>query len=247
MTGAAAVAGSKVHHLNKFKRIGQLFKQLAKKLKDKAGRVTKKTSTGDVVDLELQKPGHQSVEGVANTIIPLKLKQKAMDLEAADGGHSLDRHGPEVSDALLQRRATTGMSPDNKWSPTHYATKFDSYDEWLKTREDAISQIQQVNQVNFGANMDIPPEPGAPTNYKIEIDHGRAIDSGFVGVGPRSPVVNPYNNSQTRSLHVKTEEVSGITKSYSKVAWDSQDSRWKVVQHFPVGKNWNQALQTYDP
>lgn len=147
----------------------------------------------------------------------------------------------------MRRRALTGISPDNKWSPTHSSTKFKSYDDWLKTRDDAILRIQQDNQVSFGTNMDVAPAPGAPDNYKLEVDHGRPIDSGFNGVGPRTRVVNPYNHSQSRNLHTQTTPVSGITKSYTKVAWDPQASRWKVVQHFPVGKNWNQTLQKYDP
>ncbi|MEJ2611741.1 MAG: hypothetical protein P8179_17100 [Candidatus Thiodiazotropha sp.] len=141
----------------------------------------------------------------------------------------------------------TGISPDIKWSPTHYSTKFDTYDDWVKTREDAILRIQQDNQVNFGINMDVPPAQGTPTSYSIEINHGRAIDSGFNGIGPKTSVVNPYNNSQTRNLHTQVTPVSGITNSYTKIAWDASASRWKVVQHFPVSKNWNQVLQRYDP
>jgi hypothetical protein len=174
------------------------------------------------------------------------LARRAKALELADGGHSLLRHGPEVSDDLLRRRALTGISPDNKWSPTHYSTKFDNYDDWLKTRDEAILSIQQENQVNFGANMDRAPEPGASTSYSLEINHDRPIDSGFNGTGPRVQVVNPNNPLQSRNLHTQVEAVSGITKSYTKVAWDVNASRWKVVQHFPVGKNWNQALQRYD-
>ena len=124
---------------------------------------------------------------------------------------------------------------------------FDTYNDWLKTGDDAILRIQQDNQINFGANMDVAPAPGTPTSYKVEINHRRAIDSGFNCTGLWTQVVNPYNPSQTRNLHTQVIPVSGITNSYTKVAWDANASRWKVVQHFPVGKNLNSALQQYDP
>ena len=254
--GAAAVAAAKSSRLaGKLAELGKVLKKLAAKSKAVKLRKVKSGDTGEVVKVKLDKPSEVefSSHGQDVDVVPdkvddvLALKLKAEALEAADGGHSLLRHGPDISDADLRSRALTGISPDNKWSPTHSSTKFDTFDDWVKTREDAITQIQQGNQVNFGENMNVAPAPGAPTSYKIDINHGRAIDSGFNGAGPRAQVVNPYDNSKKRNLHTQVTPVSGITNSYTKIAWNANTSRWNVVQHFPVGKNWNQALQRYNP
>jgi hypothetical protein len=90
-------------------------------------------------------------------------KQKAAQLEAADGGHSVARHGPEVSDADLQKRLTTGVAPDGKISFAPASTKFNSYESWLKTRDAAMKEMEK----RYGIDFSKPPGPGQPKTRDI--------------------------------------------------------------------------------
>lgn len=102
------------------------------------------------------------------------LKAKATALESADGGHSLDRHGPDVTDDLLKRRVEKGIAADGVLSPTHTSTKFDKVEDWLATRDAAITKILADNSVTASTPVT------AGTSYSGVIEHGRPIDSGFV-------------------------------------------------------------------
>lgn len=78
-------------------------------------------------------------------------KEKAEELEQRDGGHSLDRHGPDVTDDQLQDRLTTGIAPDNVVSPAPgLSTKFSSYEEYLKTRTAAVDRVKSGMRATHG-------------------------------------------------------------------------------------------------
>ena len=258
--GAIASLGSQAKKLSQMKKLGELLVELAellkkvpkvkgltmRKQKEREEKAQRKKEQRPPPVKQEKVEETENTNGIVSDKKNAETKLQANNLDALDKGHSILRHGPEVFDSDLKRRATTGVAPDGKWSPTHYSTKFDSYDDWIETRAVGLESIQNKNQVNFGDKLNKSPALGEPTSYSIEIDHGRAIDSGFNGSGPREPVSNPSKPSQIRKLHTETTPVDGITKSYTKVAWDEKLSRWKVVQHFPVSKNWNQSLQKYD-
>jgi hypothetical protein len=66
----------------------------------------------------------------------------ARQTELAEGGHSVARHGPEVSDAALLERLLTGMAPDRRLSPTPGASsRFDDYTIWLAARQQAATDL----------------------------------------------------------------------------------------------------------
>jgi hypothetical protein len=68
-------------------------------------------------------------------------KEEAEQLEEATGGHSLDRHGPDVSDALLKRRLTSGVAPDDVLSVAPgYSSRFADYATWIDARQAAIDK-----------------------------------------------------------------------------------------------------------
>jgi hypothetical protein len=74
-------------------------------------------------------------------------KVDATALEDRDQGHSLKRHGPEVTDAKLQERLTTGYAPDGAFVPAPgLSTKFTSYDAYLKTRQAAATKITAARE-----------------------------------------------------------------------------------------------------
>jgi hypothetical protein len=63
--------------------------------------------------------------------------------EAADVGHSLARHGPDVTDAELTTRLTTGVAPDGLLSPAPgLSSRFRNHRRWLTTRTAAVNELQ---------------------------------------------------------------------------------------------------------
>jgi hypothetical protein len=63
--------------------------------------------------------------------------------EAADAGHSLARHGPNVTDAELTTRLTTGVAPDGVLSPAPgLSSRFRNHRRWLTTRTAAVNELQ---------------------------------------------------------------------------------------------------------
>ena len=41
--------------------------------------------------------------------------------------------------------------------------------------------------------------------------------------------------------------VDGITRTWTRFEWNAQEGRWKVVQHFPLAKVWDNTTKSYDP
>ncbi len=79
----------------------------------------------------------------AGTIIETSAKEQATTLETAEHGHSLGRHGPELTNDQLKNRLTTGVAADGAFSPTPGAsTKFKSYETYLDTRQTVITELK---------------------------------------------------------------------------------------------------------
>jgi hypothetical protein len=181
-------------------------------------------------------------EAAEKTARELATKQKALQLEAMDGGHSVARHGPEVSDADLQKRLTTGIAPDGKFSPTPASTRFNSYEDWVQTREAAQKGIEY----KFGVDLKKPPATGAIQQYEIVVEYNRAIDDGFVAnLASKAKVTDPKNAKRTGNGYSTYNSVDGITRTYTKAKWDGQ--AWKIVQHYPSAKGWDNTAKTYAP
>jgi len=169
-------------------------------------------------------------------------KNKAIELDAKDGGHSVVRHGADVTDEELKKRLETGIAPDGKISPTPASTRFKSHKEWLKTREDAVKGIEKER----GVDLSKPPEPGKPIKYAITMEHGRSIDDGFVGDrATRTKIAHPSKSSKKIPVYPNSTSVSGITRTKTSVEWNSERDSWEVKQHYPDALNWNQSTQSY--
>lgn len=70
-------------------------------------------------------------------------KNGAKALETADQGHSLDRHGPEVTNHALDQRLKTGIAPDGANSPAPgLSTRFVDYETWMETRRLSVLKLQ---------------------------------------------------------------------------------------------------------
>ena len=216
-------------------KLKEAFQALAKALRLRKRRVVEVHKQADAAKvLETRWLAEQAKEAAA--------KARALALERKDGGHSIDRHGPEVSDANLKKRLETGQTPDGKFSPTPASTKFKNYEEWEKTRSDALAKISSEH----GVDLTQAPAPGAPTRYGVKLDHGRAIDEGFVGdFASRVQVADPSSPGKTGWGYPNSSPVDGITRTQTSVKWNATANEWQVTQHYPDAVGWNQSTQSY--
>ncbi|MGQ0564092.1 MAG: hypothetical protein ACT4OK_03345 [Gemmobacter sp.] len=153
------------------------------------------------------------------------------DGKDTNAGHSLDRHGPGVSEEDLLRRLQTGIAPDNKKSETRASSKFESSAAWLAGREQAESKAQDPLEVE---KVDLTKKSyalGAPNTDKdmvleksVEIDHGGPIDGAFEGIKPNTEVL-PDGTLEEAGTFETFRELKGITKSTTKFVFviDSPD------------------------
>jgi RHS repeat-associated protein len=179
----------------------------------------------------------QKVGRARKRLLERRAKKLAKQLEKFDNGHSLARHGPDVTDSALQARLTTGIAPDGKLSPAPASTRFASHDDWVKTRASALEAFAKRE----GLDLSQPPPPNSPSKYpSIEVDHGRAIGDGFVGDGVKTKIPNPINPSKKPiKVFPGTKKVNNISKTRTAIEWVPDPSKpnagsWQVKQHFPL-------------
>jgi hypothetical protein len=167
---------------------------------------------------------------------------KAMRLEEVDSGHSLMRHGPQVTEAALEKRLKTGVAPDGKISFSPASTKFNSYENWIKTHEIALQKIKE----KYGVDLANPPS-GNQKSYEIKIRYDRAIDEGFIpdlSTKNKTTLVDPITSQPKKgNVFGAINPIDGVTGTYTKVTWDGH--KWKVIQHFPLAENWDNAIKVY--
>lgn len=156
-------------------------------------------------------------------------KQNARRLDNLDNGHSIARHGPEITDDALKHRITNGVAPDGKISPTRSSTRFDSYDDWIDTRQKAFDNLN-----DNGIDLTQPPKPGDPTSHVVEIQHGNSIGSGFKSTEPKRMIPNPTGSGNSVRVYDNPLPINDLKWTRTKVAWNQQAGKWEVVQHFPI-------------
>ncbi|MEW6730678.1 MAG: hypothetical protein AB1489_05010 [Acidobacteriota bacterium] len=178
-------------------------------------------------------------------VVEQAAKTEAKQLEQLDGGHSIDRHGPEVSLADLEKRLKTGIAPDNTLSFAPASTKFNSYENWIKTREKALELIR----TKYNVDLIQPPSPGDKPYREITIEYNRAIDDGYIpdlSTKQKVTVIDPITGKIKKGNVFSTVDfIEGVTGTYTRVAWDQAQGKWVVVQHFPVAENWDNLTKAY--
>ena len=183
-----------------------------------------------------------AVQAAPLTPVALEMaaKRRALAWEAANNGHSVGRHGPEVSLQALKDRVIKGFAPDGRWSPQRYSGRFNTYRDMMDTYDAAMAKLNKD-----GVRLDRAPRAGEPHSHDVVLDHGRAIDDGFVAPQgtPKHTVADSPGGTQ--KAWTAANPVSGVTATFTKVAWNAEKAVWQVVQHFPLVKGWDQATKSY--
>lgn len=143
--------------------------------------------------------------------------------DESNAGHSLDRHGPDVSHADLIRRLLTGTPPNNKTpdekSYTGASSKFASIQDWLAGRQMA-AEAAAAEGIDLDATEIRPPFKDQPIGADYTVDHGKPIDEIFVGrrkTRKQDPTTGALVDDSTYESY---EEMSGLTRSYVNFTWE---------------------------
>jgi hypothetical protein len=179
-------------------------------------------------------------------------------LEKIDGGHSLDRHGAQVSLEQLDKRLKTGVAPDGVVSFAPASTRFNNNKNWLQTRQQAAETLQEKHGSLVGSDLRKPPGPNDDKSVIVQVRYDRPIDDGFVPdktTGSKATIPidasgkpttpTPGGKTRTGKVFSRTEPIEDVTGVYTNFAWDAAEGRWKIVQHYPFTKGWDNASKTY--
>ncbi|WP_163833413.1 hypothetical protein [Spartinivicinus ruber] len=167
-------------------------------------------------------------------------KLTAQQIDNLDGGHSIARHGPQISNKKLKERIKKGQAPDNRFSPADDSTRFLDEKTWLDTRRFAFERIQERAGVDFGPDFKkVPAQPPAQA-YQIYVNHGKKVGVGYQGYGNRtlqkSKLSQGENGRRPKKTHqlenVKFNDNVQITRTT--IEWDTTKKRWVVRQHHPA-------------
>lgn len=168
-------------------------------------------------------------------------KEAAGDCEAKDGvdsnaGHSLDRHGPDVSDEDLIQRLKTGKPPnahsDDERSYTGASSRFHSPQDWLAGRELAAQAAKDQGIDIDATEMTYTGDPltDPEENADFTVEHGRPIDKAFVG--HKKHVRLDDNGEPIPGKTYETfEEIEGLTRAYVNFIWEPDKLPAETTDH----------------
>jgi hypothetical protein len=186
--------------------------------------------------------GHGQIEAVRRMSnrsgAELAAANRAVDLELLDGprSHSLFRHGPDLTDQQLTDRLKTGIGSDGNIAPTDASTRFTSYQDWLNTR---LAAEQDFLARSGLPSLTTPPTPGMPIQFPSSpVTHAQPVGDGFVGTGTpvRASAQRPNGTAQNFNVYTEAAPVTGLTQTQTGFTWDATLGRWRMGQHFPVGR-----------
>ncbi|MEM6455636.1 MAG: hypothetical protein AAF772_11120 [Acidobacteriota bacterium] len=152
--------------------------------------------------------------------------------ELAAGGHSIQRHGPDVTDGELQRRLTQGVAPGDANAvnrPPPRSTRFNSYNTQNFLQQRSLDEAMQHLGI---PSLTTPPSAiGLTSDYapQVTIDWGQSIGTGFEGANRVKTKVGGqdiYRYTGTNAMN--PNDVSATTIG---LRWDG--GQWQVSQFFP--------------
>jgi hypothetical protein len=173
--------------------------------------------------------------------------------ETLDGAHGLSRHGPDVTDAKLERRVIQGYAADGKISPASPSTKFKSYQDFFETRQLALKEIADGEGMQR-VTVDLSSPPGlngntGTTRFEIVLEPSGItnLTEGFEGVGTKVTQSIPKpDGSGFASVKVYPGTIRvgpGLNRTKTTIEW--LGGRRTVVQHIPWARDFDHALGRY--
>jgi hypothetical protein len=125
-----------------------------------------------VQELSALRPTQAVLQRPLQRLSEIQAHREALRLERIDHGHSLDRHGPQLTAADHTRRVTQGIAADNVYSPTAVSTQFHTASDWLCTREKAIRYAEAQYGITQGQAPNL--SRGQPSSYEVILEFRRS-------------------------------------------------------------------------
>ncbi len=197
---------------------------------------------------QLKELAPERVAKAAEDVTEAVAKGRAVLIEKLEKGHSLLRHGPDLTDNQLIKRLKEGVATDGKIEMGRVpdgSTRFNSHADWLQVREKASEQITKRAPYNGGVDLTKPPAPGSEEALKgvsriIEFD--RPIGDGFIG---KKKTLHEITAPNGRKLDVygDVEKVEDLTRIKVHYKWNGKE--WEAKQFFPDATNYDPITHQY--
>jgi hypothetical protein len=197
---------------------------------------------------QLKELAPERVEKAAENLTEVLAKGRATLIEKIEKGHSLLRHGPELTDNQLVKRLKEGIAPDGKIEINKVpsgSTKFSNDTDWLQIREKANEQITKRAPYHGGADLTKPPikdsvEERQGVSRIIEFD--RPIGNGFIG---KKETLHKITVQNGRQLEVfgEVEKVEELTRIQVTYKWNGK--QWEAKQFFPDATDYDPITRRY--
>ena len=139
------------------------------------------------------------------------------------------------------------------------STRFNSNENWLQTRQGAVETLREKRRNLVGDDLRRPPGLGEPPYVDVRVRYNKPIDDGFIpdrttklevtipiDEAGKPTVATPGCKTKTGRVFSRTEPVEDITGVTTRFSWDAAEGRWKMVQHFPYVKGWDNGAKVYD-
>ena len=151
-------------------------------------------------------------------------------LKHSDGAHTLEKHGPHVTDEHLVHRLATGVAPDGTKgrSVPPYSSKFDS----PESLRDALQKVSPDNP-EIKAKLDAQLKAGKTSLGGEVFDMNKTIGYGYQRIGnskkpspgqfKQAPAPTPQNRHSMNQVQVT-------------YVYDDSKSTWYIMTMFPTKK-----------
>jgi len=169
-----------------------------------------------------------------------------------NAGHSVECHGPHLSEHTVDVRIQTGVAPDGRQSPTRNSSKFVSFQEWWTAQVSAFSELQRT----FGVDGVHGPvrgvgQSGVPEDHPIVrgtlrarvpgdffTEDARTVGYGRTGVADglqhNRQFTRPNGSTFTSAVYPTVHDATPPELEHFTVALGWTGQEWIVIQLFPA-------------
>ncbi len=162
----------------------------------------------------------RQADGAADDVADIAPNSRPTHLTSHPNAHTIERHGPQVTDQQLETRALTGVAPDGSTLTGNRIPPLSSafHSEGAMLRADSVMRGQPLQDA-------IATNPTA-TGHTITFDVGENVGRGYRRIGSGNP-----NNVGRNG---PPERVDGLTHAQARVELNQTTGEWETITMFPT-------------
>ncbi|MCO7184902.1 hypothetical protein NH341_05660 [Tenacibaculum sp. XPcli2-G] len=160
-------------------------------------------------------------------------------LRANEAAHTIERHGFEVTDDLLKRRATEGIAPDgSSIAKRQGGRRIGNIIPPMSSKFiDAISMKKALNAVDVSTSAfkealkaeKLAKGTDTPPLFKFQVDLGETI-----GLGYKKPIGTPNYVLTGQKLSGNPIKINGLTKIEVRYKLNRATGKYEINTMFPI-------------